>query len=106
TGFDALDLVDEDIPRPEAGQVLVRVRASSLNFRDPLIARGEFPFPASPDHAPGRQPGRRSLQAAAQTLRSALPDMTSTVTHMPAEGDLIAVRKRVTGTQHGPLGEL
>jgi NADPH:quinone reductase-like Zn-dependent oxidoreductase len=48
TGFDALDLVDEDIPRPESGQVLVRVRASSLNFRDPVIARGEFPFPASP----------------------------------------------------------
>jgi NADPH:quinone reductase-like Zn-dependent oxidoreductase len=33
TGFDALDLVDEDIPQPGAGQVLVRVRASSLNFR-------------------------------------------------------------------------
>jgi predicted ester cyclase len=28
------------------------------------------------------------------------------VTHMLAEGDLIAVRNRVTGTQHGPLGEL
>ena len=25
---------------------------------------------------------------------------------MLAEGDLIAVRNRVTGTQHGPLGEL
>ena len=48
TGVDALDLVDEDIPRPGAGEVLVRVRASSLNFRDPVIARGEFPFPASP----------------------------------------------------------
>ncbi len=48
TGFDALALVDEDIPQPEAGQVLVRVRASSLNFRDPVIASGEFPFPASP----------------------------------------------------------
>ncbi|MHB8693609.1 MAG: alcohol dehydrogenase catalytic domain-containing protein, partial [Solirubrobacteraceae bacterium] len=48
TGFDALDLVNEDIPQPGAGQVLVRVRASSLNFRDPIIASGEFPFPGSP----------------------------------------------------------
>jgi steroid delta-isomerase-like uncharacterized protein len=58
------------------------------------------------DHASGRQPGRRALKAAAQTLRAAFPDMTSTVTHMLAESDLIAVRNRVTGTQHGPLGEL
>jgi NADPH:quinone reductase-like Zn-dependent oxidoreductase len=48
TGFDALELVGEDIPQPEAGQVLVRVRASSLNFRDPVIGNGEFPFQASP----------------------------------------------------------
>ena len=46
TGFDALDLVDEDIPRPDAAQVLVRVRGAPSTF--PLIARGEFPFPASP----------------------------------------------------------
>jgi NADPH:quinone reductase-like Zn-dependent oxidoreductase len=48
TGIDALDLVDEDIPRPGAGQVLVRVRASSINFRDPIIANGQFPFSGSP----------------------------------------------------------
>lgn len=48
TGIDALDLVDEDIPQPGAGQVLVRVRASSLNFRDQMIVNGHYPFPASP----------------------------------------------------------
>jgi NADPH:quinone reductase-like Zn-dependent oxidoreductase len=48
TGIDALTLVDEDIPQPGAGQVLVRVRASSLNFRDPLIANGQMPFAGSP----------------------------------------------------------
>jgi predicted ester cyclase len=55
------------------------------------------------DHAPGRKPVRGALKAAAQTLRVAFPDMTSTVTHMLSEGDLIAVRNRVTGTQHTPL---
>src|SRR6202163_2545415 len=48
TGIDALDLVDENISEPGAGQVLVRVRASSINFRDTLIANGDFPFPGSP----------------------------------------------------------
>ena len=45
-GIDALKPVDEDIPQPGAGEVLVRVRASSLNFRDPLIA--SRPFTGSP----------------------------------------------------------
>jgi NADPH:quinone reductase-like Zn-dependent oxidoreductase len=48
TGIDALELVEEDIPGLGAGQVLVRVRASSLNFRDPLIANGQMPFAGSP----------------------------------------------------------
>src|ERR1700694_4652987 len=48
TWIDALDLVEEEIPPAGAGQVLVRVRASSLNFRDPIIANGEFPFPGAP----------------------------------------------------------
>jgi NADPH:quinone reductase-like Zn-dependent oxidoreductase len=31
--------VVEEIPETGAGQILVRVRASSVNFRDPVIAR-------------------------------------------------------------------
>ena len=48
TGVDGLSLVEEEVPQPAAGQVLVRVRASSLNFRDPIIANGQFPFGGSP----------------------------------------------------------
>jgi predicted ester cyclase len=49
----------------------------------------------------------RVVREQALVTLPAFPDMTSTVTHMlAAEGDLIAVRNRVTGTQHGPLGEL
>jgi NADPH:quinone reductase-like Zn-dependent oxidoreductase len=46
TGVDGLSLVEEEVPQPAAGQVLVRVRASSLNFRDPIIANGQFPIGA------------------------------------------------------------
>jgi NADPH:quinone reductase-like Zn-dependent oxidoreductase len=41
TGIGAVDLEDEDIPGTGAGQVLVRVHASSVNFRDPVIATGQ-----------------------------------------------------------------
>ncbi len=33
---------DEAIPRPSAGEVLVRIRAASLNYRDLLVQRGQL----------------------------------------------------------------
>ena len=52
-GLDQLALADRPSPRPGAGQVLVRVRAASLNYRDLLIAfgrygRGGLKFPLVP----------------------------------------------------------
>ena len=88
----------------EANKALVKRYFTAIEEGD-LTALDEVVSTDYQDHAPGRQPGRGALKAAAQTLRAAFPDMTSTVTHMLAEGDLIAVRNRVTGTQHGPLGE-
>lgn len=37
---------DEPKPVPRAGEVLVRVRATSLNFRDRLLVLGQHPLPA------------------------------------------------------------
>jgi NADPH:quinone reductase-like Zn-dependent oxidoreductase len=42
-GIDGLTLVEADRPDPGRGQVLVRVRATSLNFRDLMIANGHYP---------------------------------------------------------------
>lgn len=41
-GLDSLVRVDRAIPRPGPGQVLVRMRAWSLNYRDLLVARGLY----------------------------------------------------------------
>lgn len=38
-----LKLVAEDIPSVQRGEVLVRVRASSLNYRDLAMIKGEYP---------------------------------------------------------------
>ena len=40
--LDALELVELDVPRPGLGEVLVRVRACSLNYRDKLIVEGLY----------------------------------------------------------------
>ncbi|XHR85041.1 MAG: NAD(P)-dependent alcohol dehydrogenase [Gloeotrichia echinulata GP01] len=42
TGIDALKLVDRPELKPAAGQVLVKVHATSLNYRDLLVAEGAY----------------------------------------------------------------
>jgi NADPH:quinone reductase-like Zn-dependent oxidoreductase len=42
TGPDALRLVDLPEPKPQAGQVLIRVRATSLNYRDLMVVTGNY----------------------------------------------------------------
>ena len=41
-GLENLAVVDRPDPTPGPGQVLVRVRAASLNYRDLLIAKGQY----------------------------------------------------------------
>jgi NADPH:quinone reductase-like Zn-dependent oxidoreductase len=41
-GLDNLALSDRPDPTPGPGQVLVRVRAASLNYRDLLVAKGQY----------------------------------------------------------------
>jgi NADPH:quinone reductase-like Zn-dependent oxidoreductase len=45
-GLDSWRLVDRPTPTPGYGQVLIRVHAVSLNYRDAVIAGGHYPFPA------------------------------------------------------------
>src|SRR5690349_19480081 len=52
-GLDTLTLVERPVPRPGPGQVLVRMHAASLNYRDLLVAtgrygRGELRYPLVP----------------------------------------------------------
>src|SRR6186713_34783 len=41
-GIDGLELEDAPEPAPGPGELLMRVRAVSLNYRDVLIVRGEY----------------------------------------------------------------
>ncbi len=48
TSIDDLTLVEADTPRPGRGQVLVRMRAASLNYRDLMVANGKYMLSALP----------------------------------------------------------
>lgn len=42
-GLGNLQISDEELPDPGPGEILVRVRACSLNFHDSMVVRGDFP---------------------------------------------------------------
>src|ERR1700694_904214 len=50
--LDGLVLNERNVPSPAVGEVLVRVRASSLNFRDLMIINGQYPMPVSSGRVP------------------------------------------------------
>jgi NADPH:quinone reductase-like Zn-dependent oxidoreductase len=52
TGIDALVKVDLPTPKPGPRQVLIKVAACSLNFRDLAIALGTYRMPTKPDLVP------------------------------------------------------
>ena len=41
-GIDSLELVERATPQPSAGEVLVRIRAVSLNYRDLMMVKGLY----------------------------------------------------------------
>jgi len=41
-GIDSVTLIDRDEPKPAARQVLIRVRAVSLNYRDLMVTKGAY----------------------------------------------------------------
>ncbi|HTJ70337.1 MAG TPA: NADPH:quinone oxidoreductase family protein [Actinospica sp.] len=49
----ALTLTDIPLPEPGPGQVLVRVRATALNFPDVLLCRGQYQIRLEPPFVPG-----------------------------------------------------
>lgn len=93
------------MPDIEANKALVKRYFKAVEEGD-LPALDDIAASDYRDHVPGRQRGRQALKIGAKALRIAFPDLTSTVTHIVAEGDLVAVQNRVRGTHHGPLGDL
>lgn len=44
-GVNNLAITDADVPKPKRGQVLVKIHATSLNYRDLMVVKGFYPPP-------------------------------------------------------------
>jgi NADPH:quinone reductase-like Zn-dependent oxidoreductase len=52
-GSDVLELVDDPIPEPDAGQALIKILAADVSFSDVNIRRGRYPGAPRPPFTPG-----------------------------------------------------
>lgn len=53
TSIRDLTASQESIPKPDAHEVLIRIRSVALNFRDFAVATGQYPFPVKDNVIPG-----------------------------------------------------
>jgi NADPH:quinone reductase-like Zn-dependent oxidoreductase len=51
-GYEKLEQVSEPIPKPQAHEVLLKIHATTLNYRDIVIADGGYPFPVKDNVVP------------------------------------------------------
>ena len=51
-GLEGLNLHDEPMPAPQRGELLLRIGAVSLNYRDIAMPLGHYPVPSEPGHIP------------------------------------------------------
>ena len=76
-GIDGLAVCEHEVPRPGAGEVLVRVWASSLSFRELMILRGWYPLPIKPDVVPVSDGAGEVVEVGEGVSRVAVGDRVS-----------------------------
>jgi NADPH:quinone reductase-like Zn-dependent oxidoreductase len=68
-GPDALHLVERPVPRPGPGEILVRVRAATLNYRDLAILKGSYKPDLKPPFVPGSDASGEVVEAGPDVTR-------------------------------------
>ena len=76
-GIDGLAVREHEAPRPGAGEVLIRVWASSLSFRELMILRGWYPLPIKPDVVPVSDGAGEVVEVGEGVSRVAVGDRVS-----------------------------
>ncbi|MEV6099604.1 NAD(P)-dependent alcohol dehydrogenase [Nocardia sp. NPDC051981] len=73
-GLDGLTLQRREVPSPDRGQVLVRIHANALGYRDLLVLAGNYPLPITPGIVPGCEGVGEVVKVGADVTRFATGD--------------------------------
>jgi NADPH:quinone reductase-like Zn-dependent oxidoreductase len=68
-GSSSLAITTSDIPKPGRKQVLVKIRAVSLNYRDVIIVHGTYPVPTKPGLIPASDSAGRVEEVGPEVTR-------------------------------------
>lgn len=85
----------------EANKALVLAFIEEVFNEGNVEAAGDYAAPEYIQNTPGAESGLAALQGGVSMFHAAFPDIRYTVTHIGAEGDLVAARLFITGTQDG-----
>ncbi|KAE8361116.1 hypothetical protein BDV27DRAFT_148090 [Aspergillus caelatus] len=107
-GFDSLTLREVPKAPPKYGQILVRIKAVSLNWRDAIIAIGTYPFPGPDALVPGSD-GAGVVEAVGEGVTEWQPGdrvlANFTQDHLAGRLNMQTLLTQLGGETQGLLGE-
>ncbi len=108
-GLDHLRLIEVVEPTPEADEIVIRMLAASLNYRDLAIARGHYHAGVSPPLVPLSDGAGRVVACGANVTRFALGDLVCPL-YLPdwLDGPITPAKaaRRLGGPSDGTYSEL
>ncbi|KAK5188251.1 hypothetical protein LTR99_011269 [Exophiala xenobiotica] len=105
-GFDSLKFIEEPVPELGDSEVLVKIRAVSLNFRDIIIPLGKYPFNQKPNVVPGSDGAGTVLAVGKNVTRFRVGDGVVTMLnqrHLAGSLDAAAEDSGLGGSIDGTL---
>ncbi|GAB0135309.1 hypothetical protein EsDP_00003652 [Epichloe bromicola] len=105
-GFDALKFSEQEIPELGHSEVLVKLHAASLNYRDLIIPQGKYPFPVRENVIPGSDGAGTVMAVGKQVTRFKPGDKVVTVFSQEHIGGPLTQTNAASGLggpRHGTL---
>jgi NADPH:quinone reductase-like Zn-dependent oxidoreductase len=108
SGLDALQIVDLPKPTPQAGEILIKVRATSLNYRDLVVAKGAYGNDTLPNLIPLSDGSGEVVEIGVGVTRVKVGDRVAGIffpNWLGGEISAAKVKTALGGSAHGMLAE-